>query len=88
MVTIHRGLNLVAEVLAIEVRDNGFVAFSCSRLHQRELASEVKGLVAPDISTAEVDADSPNSCMCVIDIERHSMNDVLRRVAIRDRQDS
>ncbi|AMV48522.1 hypothetical protein [Paraburkholderia caribensis] len=89
MVNIHReggSYRLNARSLARELRLNGFVAFTTTRTRQRALAQAIEQLVDDETNTVGLESDSPNECMCVVDVDRCSIHEVLGMVADADLQ--
>ncbi|WCM23178.1 hypothetical protein NDK50_35090 [Paraburkholderia bryophila] len=87
MVAIYReggAVRLVADELANELMSDGFVAFTSTRTRQRALARAIERLVAEDLSMVGVETDSPNECMCVIDVGRYSIQEVRAMVTVAD----
>ncbi|WP_443797746.1 hypothetical protein, partial [Burkholderia vietnamiensis] len=56
------------------------------RTRQRALAQAIEELVDDDTKTVGLESDSPNECMCVIDVDRYSIHEVLGMVAAADLQ--
>jgi hypothetical protein len=75
---------LVADELANELMSDGFVAFTSTRTRQRALARAINRLVEEDVRTVGAETDSPNECMCVVDIDRYTVQEVLALVAAAD----
>lgn len=89
MVKIHRegaAYRLAVDHLANELKLDGFVAFTSTRTRQRAVASAIEQLVTASIDTVGLETDSPNECMCVIDVGRYSSREVLTLVAAADEE--
>ena len=86
-ITIYRErgrFRLIPERLAHRLRVDGVVAFVSGREHQREIARAVMAAVRPEYTVVNGETRSPNGCMCIVDIERYSLLEVLSQVGETD----
>lgn len=80
----HGRFRLIPERLAHRLRVDGVVAFVSGREHQREIARMVMAAVRPDYTVVSGETQSPNWCMCIVDLERYRLSEVLSQVGEAD----
>ena len=79
-ISIHHegGVNpLDSDVLADELIRTGFVVFSSSRTKQRAIAQAIDKKLDSKLKLRFGEANSPNSCMCMVDTARHDFHAIV-----------